>query len=187
MYRLCGHPQIFQVQTKVSAIRPVFPNYFSVCYDYEICTANQMTGFYMRATLAFNELNWKKTYYNEAFISSHNHILVTSRSGRPGLFCKKGVLRSFAKFTEKRLCQSLFFNKVVGPRPVTLLKKRLWHRCFLVNFAKFLRTSFLTEHLQWLLLHFKYLKIFKQKLKKKLIKIFLSNYYRSQSAKCEAS
>ena len=25
----------------------------------------------------------------------------------------------------------------------TLLKKRLWHRCFLVNFAKFLRTSFL--------------------------------------------
>ena len=25
----------------------------------------------------------------------------------------------------------------------TFLKKRLWHRCFLVNFAKFLRTSFL--------------------------------------------
>ena len=28
-------------------------------------------------------------------------------------------------------------------RPATLLKKRLWHRCFLVNFAKFLRTLFL--------------------------------------------
>ena len=27
--------------------------------------------------------------------------------------------------------------------PATLLKKRLWHRCFPVNFAKFLRTSFL--------------------------------------------
>ena len=27
--------------------------------------------------------------------------------------------------------------------PATLLKKRLWHRCFPVNFAKFLRTPFL--------------------------------------------
>ena len=26
--------------------------------------------------------------------------------------------------------------------PATLLKKRLWHRCFPVNFAKFLRTLF---------------------------------------------
>ena len=27
--------------------------------------------------------------------------------------------------------------------PETLLKKKLWHRCFSVNFAKFLRTRFL--------------------------------------------
>ena len=33
-----------------------------------------------------------------------------------------------------------------------LIKLRAWHRCFLVNFAKFLRTSFLTEQLRWLLL-----------------------------------
>ena len=39
-----------------------------------------------------------------------------------------------------------------GLRPATLLKKRLWHRCFLVNFAKFIRTYFLTEYLRWLLL-----------------------------------
>ena len=30
-----------------------------------------------------------------------------------------------------------------GLRPATLLKKRLWRRCFPVNFVKFLRTSFL--------------------------------------------
>ena len=30
-----------------------------------------------------------------------------------------------------------------GLRPATLLKKRLWHRCFPVNFVKFLRTPFL--------------------------------------------
>ena len=43
--------------------------------------------------------------------------------------------------------------------PATLLKKRLWHRCFPVNFAKFLRTPFFTEHLWWLLL-LVYLKVY---------------------------
>ena len=38
---------------------------------------------------------------------------------------KKGVLRDFAKFTGKHLCQGLFFNKIAGHRPATLLKKRL--------------------------------------------------------------
>ena len=55
------------------------------------------------------------------------------------MFCKKGVLRNFIKFTGKHTCQSLFFNKVVA---AALLKKRLWHRSFPVNFAKFLRTPF---------------------------------------------
>ena len=36
-----------------------------------------------------------------------------------------------------------FFNKVAGLRPATLLKMRLWHLCFPVNFAKFLITPFL--------------------------------------------
>ena len=34
----------------------------------------------------------------------------------------------------------------------TILKKRLWHRCFPVNFAKFLRTPFLQNTSGWLLL-----------------------------------
>ena len=72
------------------------------------------------------------------------------RSSRPELFCKKGVLKKFTKFTGKHLCQSLFFNKVASLRPATLLKKRLWHRCFLVNFVKFLRTTFFIEHFRWL-------------------------------------
>ena len=53
------------------------------------------------------------------------------------------VLKNFAKVTGKHLCQSLSFNKVPGLKPVTLLKKRPWHRCFPVNFTKFLRTPFL--------------------------------------------
>ena len=46
------------------------------------------------------------------------------------------------------------FNEVADLRPATLLKQRLWHRCFPVNFEKFLKTAFLTEHLWWLLLAF---------------------------------
>ena len=53
-----------------------------------------------------------------------------------------GVLKYFVIFTGKHWCQSLFFNKVASLTPTTLLKKGLWRRCFLVNFAKFSRTPF---------------------------------------------
>ena len=55
----------------------------------------------------------------------------TSLGSRPEVFCKKDVLKNFAKLTGKHL------------RSETLLKKKLWHSCFPVNFAKFLRTPLL--------------------------------------------
>ena len=79
-------------------------------------------------------------------------ISATYRSSRLELFSRNAVLRNSAKFTGTHLCQSLFFKKVAGLRPAILLKKRLWHRCFPVNFAKLLRTPFLTEHLRWLIM-----------------------------------
>ena len=42
----------------------------------------------------------------------------------------------------------------VRPRLATLLKMKFWHRCFPVNFVKFLRIPYFTEHLWWLLLTF---------------------------------
>ena len=42
----------------------------------------------------------------------------------PEVFCKKGAVKYLTKFM----------------RPAALLKKRPWHRCFPVNFVKFLRT-----------------------------------------------
>ena len=38
------------------------------------------------------------------------------KNNRPEVFCKKDVLKNFEKFTEKHLCQNLFFNKVAGLR-----------------------------------------------------------------------
>ena len=78
----------------------------------------------------------------------------TFRSSRSQMFFKIDALKNFANFTGKHLCWSLFFNKVSFERSATLLKKRLQHRCFPVKFAKYLRASFFTEHLRWLLLNF---------------------------------
>ena len=61
------------------------------------------------------------------------------RSSRSEVFCRKGVLRNLAKFTGKHPCQSLTSQILCN----FIKKKRLWQRCFPVNFAKFLRTSFL--------------------------------------------
>ena len=74
------------------------------------------------------------------------------------MFCKMCVLKNFVKFTGKKLCQSPFFNKVAGLRPVTLLKKRLW-QMFSCEFREIFRNTFFTEHLRWLLLNKTYKKM----------------------------
>ena len=66
----------------------------------------------------------------------------------PEVFCEKRCSQKFHKIHR----HGLFFNKVAGLSSATLLKKRLWHRCFPANFVKFLRTPFYEEHFWWLLL-----------------------------------
>ena len=68
-------------------------------------------------------------------------------------FEKRYSYKNFAKFTGKHLCWGLFFNKVVVLKPATLLIKRFQHRCFPVNFAKFLRMPFLQNNSVGLLLN----------------------------------
>ena len=70
------------------------------------------------------------------------HCLI-GKSSLPKVFHEKGVLRNFVKFTGNHRRQRFFFNKVASLSPATLSKKRLWHRCFPVNFTKFLRAPFL--------------------------------------------
>ena len=59
-----------------------------------------------------------------------------------GAVCKK-VFLEVSKIHRKRPAPESLFNKVASLRPATLLKKRLWHRCFPVTFVKFLTTPFL--------------------------------------------
>ena len=65
-----------------------------------------------------------------------------------GLF-KKSVMINFAEFTRKRLCRNLIFEKVKLCRS---LQTRLQPRCFVVNFAKFIRKPFLQNTTRRLLL-----------------------------------
>ena len=94
-----------------------------------------------------------RCFWTHAILHYH-HIL--SRSSLLEMFCIKIVLINFAKFTGKHLRQRLFNNKVTDLSPAALLKKILWHRGCPVNFVKFLRTAFVTEHLRRLLLAFRY-------------------------------
>ena len=55
--------------------------------------------------------------------------------------CKKKDPEIFGNFIRKHTCWILFINEVAG-RPATFLKKRL-RRWGPVNFAKFLRATFL--------------------------------------------
>ena len=61
-------------------------------------------------------------------------------------------LKISRKSHENNCARVSFLIKFAGLRPKTLLKKRPWHRCFPVSFAKFLRTPIFTEHLRQLLL-----------------------------------
>ena len=56
----------------------------------------------------------------------------------PEVFCEKVVLRNFAKFTGKHLCQSLFFNNVAE----TLAQ------VFSCEFCEISKNTFFKEHIR---------------------------------------
>ena len=81
--------------------------------------------------------NIKVTKNQDCNLSQENTILEKLQGGR-------GV-----KLTHLSLFR---VNKFAGLKAYSFIKKILQHKCFPVKFAKFLRTPFLTEHLEWLLL-----------------------------------
>ena len=124
--------------------------YFSLLFSM-FCSHDQAFKKKSEETLALSLLDvfsclWK-SWKKKIILSS------TCRSSHQRCSVRKGVLRNFAKFSGKFLCQIIFLIKlqVSGLRPATLLKKRLWHGCFPVNFVNFLKTPFL-QNKSWQLL-----------------------------------
>ena len=64
----------------------------------------------------------------------------------------KTVFLKSLQNSQESTCARVSFLIKLQAAPATLLKKRLWHRCFSVNFERFLRIPFFIEHLRWLLL-----------------------------------
>ena len=84
---------------------------------------------------------------------------VKNRSSRPEVLCKKSVCR---------------------PEACNFIKKRFWHRCFPVNFVKFLRTPFFIEHPPVAASERRYFEVDYQKSSKKSIFMFafeLSHFF----------
>ena len=69
------------------------------------------------------------------------------RSSHQRCSIKIGVLKNFAKLTEKHLWQSLFFSKVAGLRPATLFKKRLW-QVLSCEFYEIFKNTYFEENLR---------------------------------------
>ena len=78
-------------------------------------------------------LKWLNTWNN-----THEMIGAQNRSSRLEVFCRKGALRGFAKFTGKHLCQSFFFNKVTG----NFIKKETLAQMFSCKFCEISKNTF---------------------------------------------
>ena len=82
-------------------------------------------------TECFEKINLLGTSYcttilhSQIFIKiiSYNIMFTKFRSNHRRCSIEKCALETFAKFTEKHLCHSFFFDKVAGLRPGTLLKR----------------------------------------------------------------
>ena len=84
----------------------------------------------------------------------HSRVVSHMRtSSHSQMFFTIGALKNFAIFTGKHPYWSLFFINFVGLETCTFIIKRLQHRCFSLNIAKFLRTNVFIKHFRLLLLH----------------------------------
>ena len=81
--------------------------------------------------------NTSKEFYHRQKISE--------KDNERWMYSRKKVFLKFSQelFTRKHQCWGLLLNKNAGLRVCNFIQKKLRHRCFLVNIAKFLRTPIL--------------------------------------------
>ena len=84
----------------------------------------------------FNFFCWKATNIDVSKVTTY-------RSSHLRCSLRKDVLRDFAKFTGKPLCQSFFFNKVAG---LSLFKKETLPEVFSCKFCEISKNTFFTKH-----------------------------------------
>ena len=104
--------------------------YISKLYEFLffcLLVDNQVTAFF-------------KKFRNGYF---HIELSILKKAATRSVLCKKVFLE---------ISQNSFLIQLQASKPPTLLKKRLWHWCFPMNFVKFVRTPFLQNNSGRLLL-----------------------------------
>ena len=86
-------------------------------------------------------MEYINTTYSATSFSKHYVKGNICRSSHRRCFIKKNALKNFTLFSEKQL------------KACSFIKKRLQHKCFPVNIAKFVRTPILKNICEQLLLH----------------------------------
>ena len=108
----------------------------------EICWKSKLR-FHGYFTLVGLRHNWLTLRGNSNVLRKENIPLKNQRQQQE-VFYKKSVLKNLAKKSQENICGRVSFLIKLQTLDLQFnLKKRLWHRCFSVNFAKFLRTPFL--------------------------------------------
>ena len=117
-----------------------------------ICAVHQLEGFSWDYDASNMEFFWNSTQTASVLKSFREHVMCQiSAQKQSEVFCKK-VFLEISQNWQKNTCARILVLISCRLRRATLLKKWLWPGCFPVNFAKFLKAPFRTEHFQWLFL-----------------------------------
>ena len=125
---------------------------------FDMRLAQQLPSLWANSNLVPRALGKQIPLYTHYYFMDCQSTKV--RAGHQRCSVRKIVLRNFTKFTAKHLYQSLFFNKVAGLKPATLLKTILRHRCqvcifiqketlaqvFSCEFCEISKNTFFIEH-----------------------------------------
>ena len=121
MYAVSGSPESFR--------RAYFQNWFKQVLLKKGVLLRTLCGSKIMCFDAEAYLGTCQTFYDGAL-----------KKQLPEVFCIKGDLKNFTKFTGKNPCQS-FFNKVGGLRSATLLKETLT-QVYSSEFCEIFKNSF---------------------------------------------
>ena len=111
-----GRSVNFNIIQRFLLRRPVFPDYFSASCDYAANEQLNRTPAVLRNAIDqrfdTNSSSKIKSLLLQIIIKFVQRTTTSFRSNCSKVYCKKGVLKNFPKFTGKHLHQSLFLKKL---------------------------------------------------------------------------
>ena len=99
---------------------------------------------YLRLGNFWNYLTFLFSGFRDGCLVQKMVVFIIFFSGGHQRCSIRKIFLKISQYSQENTCARVFFLRKLQAWPATLLKKRLWHTCFHVNFAKFLITSYRT-------------------------------------------